>query len=59
VHAARRIEKLTVEGLDSDRMPKYAESSSRAAEITPMERAPGADPGNGKYIRELDGRADD
>jgi 3-isopropylmalate/(R)-2-methylmalate dehydratase large subunit len=48
------IEKL-IEGLDSDPDAEYAEVIELdAGEITPMVATPG-DPGNGKYIRDLDG----
>lgn len=46
------IEKM-IEGLESDPTAEYAEVIElNAAEITPMVATPG-DPGNGKYIREL------
>jgi 3-isopropylmalate/(R)-2-methylmalate dehydratase large subunit len=49
------IEKM-IEGLQSDPDAEYAEVIELdAAEITPMVATPG-DPGNGKYIRELDAR---
>jgi 3-isopropylmalate/(R)-2-methylmalate dehydratase large subunit len=49
------IEKM-IEGLQSDADAEYAEIIELdAAEITPMVATPG-DPGNGKYIRELDAR---
>jgi 3-isopropylmalate/(R)-2-methylmalate dehydratase large subunit len=48
----RQAEKL-VEGLNSDPAAEYAEVIELdAADITPMVATPG-DPGNGKYIREL------
>jgi 3-isopropylmalate/(R)-2-methylmalate dehydratase large subunit len=49
------IEKM-IEGLESDPKAEYAQVIELdAAEITPMVATPG-DPGNGKYIRELNGR---
>ncbi len=49
------IEKM-IEGLQSDPDAEYAEVIELdAAEIAPMVATPG-DPGNGKYIRELDAR---
>jgi 3-isopropylmalate/(R)-2-methylmalate dehydratase large subunit len=49
------IEKM-IEGLESDPKAEYARVIELdAAEITPMVATPG-DPGNGKYIRELNGR---
>jgi 3-isopropylmalate/(R)-2-methylmalate dehydratase large subunit len=49
------IEKM-IEGLESDPNAEYAQVIELdAAEITPMVATPG-DPGNGKYIRELNGR---
>jgi 3-isopropylmalate/(R)-2-methylmalate dehydratase large subunit len=49
------IEKM-MEGLRSDANAEYAEVIELdAAEITPMVATPG-DPGNGRYIRELDAR---
>jgi 3-isopropylmalate/(R)-2-methylmalate dehydratase large subunit len=49
------IEKM-IEGLHSDRDAEYAEVIELdAAEITPMVATPG-DPGNGKYIRDLNTR---
>jgi 3-isopropylmalate/(R)-2-methylmalate dehydratase large subunit len=49
------IEKM-IEGLESDPDAEYAEVIELdAAEITPMVATPG-DPGNGKYIRELNTR---
>jgi len=49
------IEKM-IEGLESDRNAEYAQVIELdAAEITPMVATPG-DPGNGKYIRELNAR---
>jgi 3-isopropylmalate/(R)-2-methylmalate dehydratase large subunit len=49
------IEKM-IEGLQSDADAEYADIIELdAAEITPMVATPG-DPGNGKYIRELDAR---
>jgi 3-isopropylmalate/(R)-2-methylmalate dehydratase large subunit len=49
------IEKL-IEGLQSDPNAEYAQVIELdAAEITPMVATPG-DPGNGKYIRELNAR---
>src|ERR1700683_3187723 len=46
------VEKM-IEGLESDRDADYAEVIELdAAEITPMVATPG-DPGNGKYVREL------
>jgi len=49
------IEKM-IEGLESDPNAEYAQVIELdAAEITPMVATPG-DPGNGKYIRELNAR---
>jgi 3-isopropylmalate/(R)-2-methylmalate dehydratase large subunit len=49
------VEKM-IEGLESDPTAEYAEVIELdATEITPMVATPG-DPGNGKYIRELDTR---
>jgi 3-isopropylmalate/(R)-2-methylmalate dehydratase large subunit len=49
------IEKM-IEGLKSDPKAEYAQVIELdAAEITPMVATPG-DPGNGKYVRELNGR---
>ena len=49
------IEKM-IEGLESDPKAEYAQVIELdAAEITPMVATPG-DPGNGRYIRELNGR---
>jgi 3-benzylmalate isomerase len=49
------VEKM-IEGLESDPDAEYAEVIELDAnEITPMVATPG-DPGNGKYIRELDAR---
>jgi 3-isopropylmalate/(R)-2-methylmalate dehydratase large subunit len=49
------IEKM-IEGLESDPEAEYAQVIELdAAEITPMVATPG-DPGNGKYIRELNAR---
>ena len=49
------VEKM-IEGLHSDPDAEYAEVIELdAAEITPMVATPG-DPGNGKYIRELNAR---
>ena len=49
------IEKM-IEGLESDPKAEYAQVIELdASEITPMVATPG-DPGNGKYIRELNGR---
>jgi 3-isopropylmalate/(R)-2-methylmalate dehydratase large subunit len=49
------IEKM-IEGLQSDRNAEYAQVIELdATEITPMVATPG-DPGNGKYIRELNAR---
>jgi 3-isopropylmalate/(R)-2-methylmalate dehydratase large subunit len=49
------IEKM-IEGLESDPNAEYAQIIELdAAEITPMVATPG-DPGNGKYIRELNAR---
>jgi len=49
------IEKM-IEGLESDPNAEYAEVIELdASEITPMVATPG-DPGNGKYIRELNAR---
>ena len=45
-----------IEGLQSDADAQYSEIIElAAADITPMVATPG-DPGNGKYIRDLDGR---
>src|ERR1700733_11614406 len=49
------VEKM-IEGLESDRDADYAEVIELDAnEITPMVATPG-DPGNGKYVRELNPR---
>jgi 3-isopropylmalate/(R)-2-methylmalate dehydratase large subunit len=49
----RRDAEKMIEGLQSDRDAKYAQVIELdAADITPMIATPG-DPGNGKYIREL------